>query len=120
MGDTIVQLRGPFFSGLISTAICRRVDRVTGASISDRDCRGLCVHLPRRMNYRWPTAIVGFNQLVFETNKYGKLHGNYERTCQTHTDERTQDGIKQLIARGFHKPGDVKNRLGYYLGQIAR
>jgi enoyl-CoA hydratase/carnithine racemase len=31
-----------------------------------------------------------------------------------------QDGIKQLMARGFHKPGDVENRLGYYLGQIVR
>jgi enoyl-CoA hydratase/carnithine racemase len=31
-----------------------------------------------------------------------------------------QDGIKQLMARGFHKPGDVENRLGYYLGQITR
>jgi enoyl-CoA hydratase/carnithine racemase len=31
-----------------------------------------------------------------------------------------QDGIKELIARGFHKPGDVENRLGYYLGQITR
>jgi len=31
-----------------------------------------------------------------------------------------QDGIKALISRGFHKPGDVENRLGYYLGQIAR
>jgi len=29
-----------------------------------------------------------------------------------------QDGIKALIARGFHKPGDAENRLGYYLGQI--
>src|ERR1700729_3349700 len=29
-----------------------------------------------------------------------------------------QDGIKQLMARGFHKPGDAENRLGYYLGQI--
>jgi enoyl-CoA hydratase/carnithine racemase len=29
-----------------------------------------------------------------------------------------QDGIKALIARGFHKPGDVENRLGYHLGQI--
>jgi hypothetical protein len=24
------------------------------------------------------------------------------------------------MARGFHQPGDVENRLGYYLGQIAR
>ncbi len=31
-----------------------------------------------------------------------------------------KDGIKALMARGFHKPGDVENRLGYYLGQIAR
>jgi enoyl-CoA hydratase/carnithine racemase len=31
-----------------------------------------------------------------------------------------QEGIKALMARGFHEPGDVENRLGYYLGQIAR
>ena len=30
-----------------------------------------------------------------------------------------QNGIKTLMAEGFHKPGDVENRLGYYLGQIA-
>src|SRR3954454_15987283 len=30
-----------------------------------------------------------------------------------------QEGIRALIARGFHKPGEVENRLGYYLGQIA-
>ena len=30
------------------------------------------------------------------------------------------NGIKELMAHGFHKPGDVENRLGYYLGQIAR
>jgi len=29
-----------------------------------------------------------------------------------------QEGIKALTARGFQKPGDVENRLGYYLGQI--
>jgi len=31
-----------------------------------------------------------------------------------------QNGIKALMARGFQKPGDVENRLGYYLGEIAR
>src|SRR5271163_4430999 len=31
-----------------------------------------------------------------------------------------QEGIKALIARGFHKPGDVENRLGYYLGRVTR
>jgi enoyl-CoA hydratase/carnithine racemase len=29
-----------------------------------------------------------------------------------------QNGIKALIARGFHKPGDAENRLGDYLSQI--
>ena len=31
-----------------------------------------------------------------------------------------QNGIKALMERCFHKPGDVENGLGYYLGQIAR
>ena len=29
----------------------------------------------------------------------------------------TQERIKQLMARGFHKPGNVETRLGHYLGQ---
>lgn len=29
-----------------------------------------------------------------------------------------QVGIKELMARGFHEPGDAENRLGYYLGQL--
>jgi enoyl-CoA hydratase/carnithine racemase len=31
-----------------------------------------------------------------------------------------QERIKALMASGFHKPGDVENRLGYYEGQLAR
>jgi enoyl-CoA hydratase/carnithine racemase len=31
-----------------------------------------------------------------------------------------QNAIKALMERGFHKPGDVENRLGYYIGQIPR
>ena len=29
-----------------------------------------------------------------------------------------QEGIKALIARGFHKPGDAEERLGDYLAEI--
>jgi enoyl-CoA hydratase/carnithine racemase len=29
-----------------------------------------------------------------------------------------QNAIKALMERGFHKPGDVENRLGYYVSQI--
>ena len=28
--------------------------------------------------------------------------------------------IKVLMERGFHKPGDAKTRLGYYVGQLGR
>src|ERR1700693_2439096 len=29
-----------------------------------------------------------------------------------------QHAVKELVPRGFHKPGDVENRLGYYVSQI--
>jgi enoyl-CoA hydratase/carnithine racemase len=31
-----------------------------------------------------------------------------------------QASIQALMAQGFHQPGEVENRLGYYLGQIKR
>ncbi|UGB45461.1 enoyl-CoA hydratase/isomerase family protein [Frateuria edaphi] len=31
-----------------------------------------------------------------------------------------QAGINALMAKGFHKPGDVEDRLGFHLGQLAR
>jgi enoyl-CoA hydratase/carnithine racemase len=32
----------------------------------------------------------------------------------------TQERIKKLMAHGFHRPGDVENRLGEYLEQLGR
>ena len=34
--------------------------------------------------------------------------------------EPAQTRIKKLMEQGFHKPGDVENRLGYYVGQVGR
>jgi len=31
-----------------------------------------------------------------------------------------QERIKKLMEQGFHKSGDVENRLGYYVGQVGR
>ncbi len=31
-----------------------------------------------------------------------------------------RERIKKLMEQGFHKPGDVENRLGYYVGQVER
>jgi enoyl-CoA hydratase/carnithine racemase len=35
------------------------------------------------------------------------------------TRTESQQRIKQLMERGFHKPGDVENRLGFYVGQLG-
>jgi enoyl-CoA hydratase/carnithine racemase len=31
-----------------------------------------------------------------------------------------QQSIKTLFEQGFHKPGDVEDRLGFYAGQLRR
>jgi len=31
----------------------------------------------------------------------------------------TQERIKKLMDRGFHRPGDVEKRLGFYVGQLG-
>jgi len=31
-----------------------------------------------------------------------------------------QERIKKLMEQGFHGPGDVEDRLGYYVGQLGR
>jgi enoyl-CoA hydratase/carnithine racemase len=32
----------------------------------------------------------------------------------------TQERFKKLFEQGFHKPGDVENRLGFYVGKLGR
>jgi hypothetical protein len=31
-----------------------------------------------------------------------------------------QERIRMLMEKGFHRPGDVENRLGYHVGQLGR
>jgi enoyl-CoA hydratase/carnithine racemase len=30
-----------------------------------------------------------------------------------------QENIKALMARGFHKPGDIEDRLGFHIGELS-
>ena len=40
-------------------------------------------------------------------------------TCiKSITRPATQRNFKALFDQGFHKPGDVENRLGFHLGQL--
>src|ERR1700719_3649572 len=42
-------------------------------------------------------------------------------TCMTSvTRPAAQERIKALLERGFHKPGDAEDRLGFHIGQLRR
>jgi enoyl-CoA hydratase/carnithine racemase len=43
----------------------------------------------------------------------------WEACIASMTRPAAQMRLKTLIARGFHKPGDVENRLGYHVGQLG-
>ena len=56
--------------------------------------------------------------------KYGSRPSNLApggmRTFLPSKLAATQAGIETLMARGFHNPGYVENRVGYYIGKMAR
>ena len=45
-----------------------------------------------------------------------EMAAGWDACIDSITRPATQSRIKALTTRGFHKPGDVENRLGYYLG----
>ncbi len=49
-----------------------------------------------------------------------ELGAGWDACIASLTRPAAREGIQALMAQGFHKPGEVENRLGYYLGQIAR
>lgn len=73
------------------------------------------------------TRIAGFDKWAIATTKRlvntslppdVELDAGWDACIASLGRPAAQNGIKALMARGFHKPGDVENRLGYYLGQI--
>jgi hypothetical protein len=49
-----------------------------------------------------------------------KSHRSGMRASPQIARPAAQERIETLMERGFHKPGDAKNRLGYYVGQLGR
>jgi hypothetical protein len=75
--------------------------------------------LRKRVNDKW--AIANTKRLVNTSLPPDvELGAGWDACIASLGRPAAQEGIKALIARGFHKPGDVEDRLGYYLGQIAR
>ncbi|HEY0703905.1 MAG TPA: enoyl-CoA hydratase/isomerase family protein [Candidatus Acidoferrales bacterium] len=75
------------------------------------------------------TRIAGFDKWAIGTIKRlvntslppdVEIGANWDAFISSVSRPGAQDRVKALMARGFQKPGDFENRLGYHLGQIAR
>jgi enoyl-CoA hydratase/carnithine racemase len=75
------------------------------------------------------TRIAGFDKWAIANTKRlvntslppdVELAAGWDACMGSITRPAAQERIKALMASGFHKPGDVENRLGYHIGQIAR
>src|SRR3954449_12330694 len=74
------------------------------------------------------TRIARFDKwAIGETKRLGKtklapdveLGAGWDACIASLGRPAAQRGIKALIAEGFHKPGDVEERLGFHLGELA-
>ena len=75
------------------------------------------------------TRIASFDKrAISETKRFAdvaSLPPDYEIAPEWHVcfasimRPPAQERIKKLMERGFHKPGDVENRLGYHVGQLG-
>src|SRR5712672_1171867 len=48
-----------------------------------------------------------------------EIAAGWEACMTSITRPAAQARIKSLLERGFHKPGDAENRLGFYIGQLG-
>jgi enoyl-CoA hydratase/carnithine racemase len=49
-----------------------------------------------------------------------EMAAGWDACINSITRPATQRNFKTLFAEGFHKPGEVEDRLGYYLGRLGR
>jgi enoyl-CoA hydratase/carnithine racemase len=49
-----------------------------------------------------------------------ELAAGWDACVTAITRPAVQENLKTLFAQGFHKPGDVEDRLGFYVGQLRR
>src|SRR5215469_6618409 len=89
-------------------------------SLPDRELDDFVDALARRIASFDKQAIADTKQLVNVASLPPDSEISPEWGAFIHSLGRTaaQERIKKLMDRGFHKPGDVENRLGYHVGQL--
>ena len=77
-----------------------------------------------------PSRIASFNKLAIANTKRlvntaslppdVEMAAGWEACMTSITRSAAQENIKALFERGFHKPGDAEDRLGFHVGQLGR
>jgi enoyl-CoA hydratase/carnithine racemase len=88
-------------------------------SLPDAELDGFVDVLARRIGSFDKWAISNTKRLVNAASLPAdvEMAEGWDACIKSVTRPTTQARINALIARGFHKPGDIENRLGYYLGR---
>ena len=90
-------------------------------SLPDADLDGFVDALARRIASFDKQAISETKRLVnlVSLSADAEIAPEWDAFIASVARPTTQARIKKLLECGFHKPGDVENRLGYYLGELG-
>src|SRR5215472_9375743 len=90
-------------------------------SLPDAELDGFVDRLARRIASFDKQAIADTKQLVNVASlpPDAEISPGWGAFIQSLGRTAAQERIKKLMDRGFHKPGDVENRLGHYVGELG-
>ena len=91
-------------------------------SLPDADLDGFVEALATRIASFDKRAIMDTKRLVNAASLPAdvEIAAGWDACLASMVRPAAQESIKKLMERGFHKPGDAENRLGYYVGQLGR
>ena len=90
-------------------------------SLPDAELDGFVDALATRISSFDKRAIIDIKRLVNANSLLPdvEIGAGWEACLASIVRPASQERIKTLIEQGFHKPSDVENRLGYYVGQLG-
>src|SRR5262250_7130 len=90
-------------------------------SLPDSELDGFVDALATRIASFDKRAIIDTKRLVNAASLPAdvEIGAGWDACIDSFVRPAAQERIKTLIERGFHKPGDAENRLGYYVGQLS-
>src|ERR1700674_4742381 len=81
------------------------------------------------LSTRWRLGIASFDkQAIAQTKNFvnvaslppdAEIAPEWDACIASIQRPAAQTRLNKLLERGFHKPGDVENRLGYHVGQLG-